>query len=553
MQTEQFTQAPPETASATAMHAPSLTQIVSRPRLVLILVGIELGMLLAALDQTIVSTAMPRILAQLNGFAHYTWVATGYLLASTVMIPIYGKLSDMYGRRLFFLGGLTLFLIGSALSGASQSLEQLIVFRVIQGLGGGAIMPIVSSIVGDIFPPAERGKWQGMTVGVWGLASILGPIGGGWITDQWGWRWIFYVNLPVGIAAILITAFTLPRLLNRQQHRVDVLGALALVGAAVPLLLGFSWAGSEYAWNSPVIIGLLASAGVMIVVFLVIERYAAEPILNPNLFLNGIFTVSVITTFVVGAALFGSLYFLPLFVQGVIGQTATNSGVVVTPIMAGVLPSSIVGGIILSRTGRYKIQALVGLGLAALGMFLLSRMDLHTPEIIVVLNMFILGLGIGTSMTLFTIVVQNAFPATRIGQVTAATAFFREIGGTMGLAVLGSVTTGRFQDQFVSMLPAALKQIIPPNQLPALENPQLLLSADAVARIRQGFAAMGPAGDTLFNQLMTTIRDSLADAITRGFLIGTALILVGFVATLFLREIPLRKRNTAADGGMRHG
>ncbi len=518
------------------------TRPATRTHLALLLIGIELGQLLTALDQTVVGTAAPRILADLNGFSQYAWVATAYLLASTVTMPIYGKVSDMYGRRPFFLGGMLVFLLGSALSGLSQSMTQLILFRALQGIGGGAIMPIVSSIIGDLFPPAERGKWQGMTVSVWGIASILGPLAGGWITDHWGWRWVFYVNMPIGIIALGLTAFTLERYRVQRQHTVDYLGALALTAATVPLLLAFSWAGTQYAWTSPIIIGLLIFTAGMIGIFLLIERRAAEAILAPGLFANRIFSVSVVTTFVVGAGLLGSLYFLPLFVQGVTGQTATNAGVALMPIMFGVIISSVVGGLIMSRTGRYKALALAGLAIAMGGMFLLSRLDVRASEAAVARDMFVLGLGIGISMTLFTIIVQNAFPPERIGQVTGALNFFREIGGTIGLAVLGSVMTNRFHEQFLLHLSPALRQQVPPAQLAQLNNPQLLLSADVVTRVRQGFAAFGPAGLDLFQQLMAAIRVSLAEAITRGFFAGTVLIAAGFVATLFLREIPLRKK-----------
>ena len=515
---------------------------VSGRRLVLLLIGIELGQLLTALDQTIVGTAAPKILGDLNGFSQYTWIATAYLLTATVTMPVYGKLSDMYGRRLFFLGGMVIFLIGSALAGASQSMGQLIICRALQGLGGGAIMPIVSSIIGDVFPPAERGKWQGVTISVWGIASILGPSVGGLITDSWGWRWIFYINMPIGVVAFAITAITLQRRTARQIHTIDYLGILTLAGATTPLLLAFSWAGTRYPWNSPMIVSLLVGAALIAGIFLLVEQHAAEPILAPSLFRNSIFTVSVLATFVVGAALVGSLYFLPLFIQGVIGQSATNAGAVETPIMFGVIISSIIGGMLLARTGRYKILALLGFAIATVGMYLLSRIGLRTGEDEVVRDMFVLGLGIGISMTLFSTIVQNAFPPSRIGQVTAATSFFREIGGTIGLAILGSVMTSRFVDQFQRRLPASLKQAIPAAHLAQFENPQLLLSPDAVARIHQGFATHGAQGEVLYRQLMTTTQLSLASAVTRCFLIGTLLIGAGFVATLFLRELPLRKR-----------
>jgi EmrB/QacA subfamily drug resistance transporter len=514
---------------------------MARGRLVLLLLAVELGMLLAALDQTIVGTAMPHILADLNGFEHYTWVSTAYLLAATVMVPIYGKLSDIYGRRIFFLGGMALFLLGSALSGASQNMTQLIAFRALQGLGGGAIMPIVQAIIGDVFPPAERGKWQGMTIGVWGLATIFGPPLGGWITDTWTWRWVFYINLPLGFAAMLVAALALPRHTQRRAHRIDYAGAASLVVTASALVLAFSLAGGMYSWTSPQILGLFTIALVGGLVFCLIERRAAEPIIRLDGFRNGVFTISVITTFLISAALFGTLLYMPLFLQGVQGQSAAASGAFATPLMIGVIVSGVVGGQVIARTGHYKVQAILGAALAALGMFLLSRMTATTSEAEIILYMVVLGLGIGASMTIFTVVVQSAFPKARLGQVTSNLQFFREIGGVVGLAILGSVMTARFQTHFEAALPPALSQSIPAKELGLLENPQLLLSPDAVARIQQVFAAHGAAGDALFAQLMETIRVGLAQAISDVFLVGTLLIALGLVATLFLREIPLRR------------
>ncbi len=325
-----------------------------------------LGMLLAALDQTIVGTALPRIVANLGGLDHYAWVATAYLLASTVSIPLYGKLSDIYGRRIFFIGGMVLFLIGSALSGTSQDMTQLIIYRGIQGLGAGALMPLAIAIIGDIFSPSERGKWQGLITAVFGLATIVGPILGGAITDNWGWRWVFYVNMPIGIIAIVTAGFVMPKTLRRMQHTIDYAGAAALVAFSVPLLLAFSWAGSQYDWNSWQIILLFVISAVMLGVFILIELRAVEPIISPRLFKNSIFLVSTIAMFMVGAGMFGAILYLPLFVQAVTGNSATNSGVVLTPMMLGFMFSSIVGGQILSRTGRYKILAIIGFAVASI-------------------------------------------------------------------------------------------------------------------------------------------------------------------------------------------
>ncbi|MBI4495278.1 MAG: MFS transporter [Chloroflexi bacterium] len=500
-----------------------------------------LGMLLGALDQTIVGTAMPRVIAELGGLAHYAWVFTAYMLASTVMVPIYGKLSDIYGRRPFFLGGMLIFLVGSALSGTSQDMTQLILFRAVQGLGAGAMMPIVQAIIGDIFPPAERGKWQGLMVAVFGLASIIGPTSGGWITDNWGWRWVFYVNMPLGVLALVTAGLAMPGHSRHSQHQIDYLGAATLVAGAVPLLLAFSWAGSEYDWGSVQIVGLLALAVAMLGLFFLVERHAAEPIMSPDLFKNSIFSVSVIATFLVSVGMFGAIMYLPLFVQGVIGDSATNSGAVLTPMMLGFMVSSAVGGQIMARTGRYKALAIGGFALAMVGMFLLSQMDVAATDGLVMRNMALTGLGIGVMMSLFTIVVQNAFPFSQLGQVTASLQFFRSIGGTIGVAILGTIMANGFRTAFQDNLPHSLQQAVPPDKLAALQNPQVLLSPQATAQLQQGFAAFGPQGQELFRQLMEVVRASLATAITHVFLVGAGVMLLALVVTFFLPETPLRK------------
>jgi EmrB/QacA subfamily drug resistance transporter len=539
-----------QTQTASAIPASTqeyqpLSETLSRRRLFSILLGVILGMLLAALDQTIVGTALPRIVANLGGLDHYAWVVTAYLLASTVSIPIWGKLSDIYGRRTFFILGMVIFLIGSALAGTSQNMTQLIIYRGIQGVGAGAMMPIALAIIGDIFPPAERGKWQGLIVAVFGLASIVGPTLGGWITDNWGWRWVFYVNMPVGVIAILTAGIVMPKIVIRRQHIIDYLGVITLIAGAVPLLLAFSWAGTQYAWGSWQIIGSFIFSAVMLVIFVLVERRAAEPIISPQLFKNSIFTTSTIAMFLVSAGMFGAILYLPLFVQGVLGNSATNSGLVLTPLMLGFIFSSIVGGQLLSRTGRYKILAMGGFVVAAVGMFLLSRMTPATSQGEVVRNMLVTGLGIGVMMSLFTIVVQNAFPYRQLGEVTASLTFFRSIGSTMGVAVMGTIMTNGFQNALQSNIPATLKRIIPANRLAQLENPQLLLAPDFVAKIQHNFAALGPQGLVIFRQLIEAIQKSLSTAITNVFFLGFIIMVLGFVTVLFLREIPLRKSNTA--------
>ena len=521
----------------------SLSDTLSKQRLIPVLIGLMLGMLLAALDQTVVGTAMPRVISDLGG-QNISWVYTSYLLASTVGVPIYGKLSDIYGRRIFFLAGMAIFLLGSALSGTSQDMTQLIIYRGIQGLGAGALMPIAQAIIGDIFPPSERGKWQGLFIAVFGLATIVGPVLGGWITDNWGWRWVFYVNMPVGILALIFAGITMPNLVVRRRHKIDYLGSAALVLWSVPLLLAISFGGNQYAWNSWQILSLFAAAAVMLLAFIVIELRAAEPIISPRLFKNSIFSVSMLTTFLLSAGMFGAILYLPYFVQDVLGQSATNSGVVLTPMMLGFMFSSLVGGQILSRTGKYKVLALGGFAVASVGMYLLSRMNIATSNAELVRNMIITGLGIGVMMSLFTIVVQNAFPFRMLGEVTATLSFFRSMGGTIGLAALGAVMTNAFTNNLQSSMPAALKPYISVN---SLTNVGQSANGGSSAAMQAKFAQFGPQGAVLLHQLETAVKTSFSSAVTEIFLIGTGMMILAFVATLFLKEIPLRKSNRHAE------
>ena len=535
---EEITVSAPQAGSVSGGSA-SATPMVSfgQARRAPIIVGLLLGMLLAALDQTVVGTAMPHVIAELGG-QNISWVYTSYLLASTVGVPIYGKLSDIYGRRIFFIGGMVLFLLGSALSGASQDMTQLIIFRGIQGLGAGALMPIAQAIIADIFPPAERGRWQGLFMAVFGFATIIGPLLGGWITDNWGWRWVFYVNMPVGAVAIITAGLTMPRIVSGCKHKIDYFGSTFLILWSVPLLLALSWGGSEYAWDSPQILGLFVGAAVMLIAFLVVEMRAAEPILSPRLFKSSIFTVSTITTFLLAAGMFGAILYLPYFVQDALGQSATNSGVILTPMMLGFIVSSIVGGQLLSYTGRYKVIALSGFVVATIGMFLLSQMTIHTSNQDLLRNMIVTGLGIGVMMSLFTIVVQNAFPPRQIGEVTASLTFFRSMGSTIGLAVLGSVLTNGFASNLKTNMPAALKPYIPIDKLTSIGSTQT--NPDALKAV---FAQFGPQGQILFEQLQTAIKVSFASAVTEVFQIGAFMMIAAFIVTLFLREIPLRKSN----------
>ena len=526
----------------------------TRRETLLTMAGVLLVMLLASLDQTIVGTAMPRIITDLQGFDRYTWVTTAYLLTSTVMIPIYGKLSDIFGRKPIFLIGVVLFLIGSAASGAAQTMNQLIAFRAFQGLGAAALMPIAIAVIGDLFTPRERGKWQGVTGGVFGLSSILGPTAGGYITDHATWRWVFYVNLPIGIVALLVLIFLMPTLRGKNSGKasIDYLGALLLIAGTVPLLLGFTFAGSQYAWLSWQVLGLFSVAVLFVALFILyearLERQNAQPIIDPSLFTNRIFSVSVLITMITSMGMFGSILFIPLYAQGILGISATNSGLLLSPLMGGLIFSSIVSGQLVSRFGKYKWIAFVGMAITIGGAFLLQRLDVNSTSIDLIIAMIVLGLGLGFSMSLYTVIVQNALP-TRIGQATSSLTFFRQIGSTVAVAAMGSLLTSAYVPGFHNAIPAQVKAVLPAQVLSVFYNPNVLLSADVQKQLLAKFAAFGPQGKALYSQLLEAVKVGLTSGIHNVFVLSTVLMCVGFVAIFFLKEIPLRggKRSAASS------
>lgn len=525
----------------------------TRRETLLTMTGVLLVMLLASLDQTIVGTAMPRIITDLQGFDRYTWVTTAYLLTSTVMVPIYGKLSDIFGRKPIFLIGVVLFLAGSAASGASQTMNQLIAFRAFQGLGAAALMPIAIAVVGDLFTPRERGKWQGVTGGVFGLSSILGPTVGGWITDNSTWRWVFYVNLPIGIAALLVLIFLMPPLRSKITGKVsiDYLGAALLILGTVPLLLGFTWAGSQYAWLSWQVISMFTGAVVFLVLFILyearLERRNEQPIIAPSLFTNRIFTVSVLITMITSMGMFGSILFLPLYAQGVLGISATNSGLLLSPLMGGLIFSSIVSGQLVSRFGKYKWIAFVGMAITIVGSLLLLRLDVSSTNTDLVVAMIVLGLGLGFSMSLYTVIVQNALPKI-IGQATSALTFFRSIGATIAVAAMGSILTSTYVPAFHNAIAAQVKAVIAAKALTVFDNPNVLLSSDVQKQLLARFSAFGPQGKALYDQLLEAVKVGLTSGIHNVYILSTVLMCIGFVAIFFLKEIPLRGgRRSAAS------
>jgi EmrB/QacA subfamily drug resistance transporter len=430
--------------------------------------GLMVTLLLAALDQTIVSTALPRVVSELGGLSQYSWVFTAYLLASTVTVPLYGKLGDVYGRKPLFLGAIVIFLVGSALCGLAQNMTELIAFRGLQGIGAGGLFPLALAVIGNIVPPRDRGRYQGLIGAVFAAASIIGPLVGGFIVDHMSWRWIFYVNLPIGGVALVVISVTMPwRREGRTKHSIDWLGAALLAGTTTALLLGLVWGGQQYPWTSPQVIGALAGSALMLVAFALVERRAPETIIPFDVIRQRTVAASLVCMALVGMAMFGTISYVPLFVQGVIGTSATSSGVVLTPLMLGAVAASMISGQWVSRTGRTKPNALVGPIFLTAGMFLIWQMGIHTTNGQAARNMVIAGIGLGLMMQVFVLTVQNAVPRAQIGSATAMTQFARSIGATVGVAIMGVIVNHGLPKHFgggsgigLHRLPPALRLVL---------------------------------------------------------------------------------------------
>ena len=443
-----------------------------RPRgwtLASIVAGLLLTIALSALDATIVGTALPTIVGALHGFEQYSWVVTAYLLTSTTVVPIVGKLSDQFGRKGFLLTGIALFLLGSALAGTAQTMTLLILFRGLQGLGAGFMQTLAFTLVADLFPPAERGRWQGIFVGVLSLALIVGPAIGGWITDHASWRWVFYVNLPVGALALLVLTVWLPSTLSVRStsergwaavRRIDFAGALAAAAATICLLLALTWGGSTYPWGSALVVGLLSGALVLYLAFFIIERRVSEPLLPLDLFRNQVFTASSLLALAGGMIVYAMIFYLPLFTQGVLGQTATNSGASLAPLFLPVAVSAVIGGQVIAKVGRYHFLAVIGALILLVGLFLLVRMNTTTVLLTVTLNMIVVGLGIGVLQPIYTVAGQNAIPQERLGTGTGAMNYLRAMGSLLGTAVLGAIVTHSAQSSRSISLSLAARQAL---------------------------------------------------------------------------------------------
>jgi EmrB/QacA subfamily drug resistance transporter len=456
----------------------------------------------------------------------------------------------MYGRKFFYIGGLGVFVLSSFLCGLSNTMAQIIVFRGVQGIGAGIMMANAFTVIGDIFPPAERGKYQGFMSGVFGLSSIIGPTLGGYLTDSLSWHWVFFVNIPLGILIIILFIFFFSNFRpDNLKHNIDYLGLALLILAVVPALLALTWGDVEYAWGSTQIIGMFVFSAVMLALFIFVESRSREPIIPLSLFKNRIVAISELVIFFTAFGMFGGIIFVPLFFQGVLGATATTSGSFLTPMMLGNVAGSFISGQLLSRAGgHYKLQGAVGIGIMGIGIFLLSRMTAETTYATAVVNIIITGIGLGITMPLYTIAVQNAVPYNVLGVATSSTAFFRSIGGSVGLAVLGSVMNNRFALELTSKLPDPVKAVIPAGQLDALvKNPQALMSPEAQAQLQGLFGQMSPQASELFTQVMQTLREALGSALSQVFLFALFFVFIAFLINFFIKEIPLRKQHTESS------
>jgi len=517
---------------------------LTRPQLLGTMAGLLLSVLLAALDQTIVGTAEPRIIAQLSGFDRYPWVATAYLLTSTLAVPIFAKLSDMYGRKRFFLGGSAMFVLTSALCGAAGTLtflpldgmNQLIVFRGLQGVGAGMMMGLAFTIIGDVFSPIERGKYQGFFAAAWGLASIFGPTLGGYLTDHVSWRACFYVNLPVGAIATTAIYLEFPNLRPQFIRReLDWAGLLTLISFFAPLLLALTWV-TDYGWSSPRVESLLALAVVMLAAFIFAETKAAEPLLPLTLFRDPVISMSSIAVFVLGMGMFGVIIYLPLFMQGVMGVSATQSGGLLTPLMMGSVAGSIITGQLNLRMASYKPSAVAGSMLVAAGMILFARMNGSTSHAEMLRNMIISGVGMGLLMPVYTVAVQNAAPRKHMGAATASTTFFRSIGSTLGVAIFGSVLLTNYHRDFARGIPAGT----PPDALKVFSNPLLLVQLRPQLEVRFGQI---PGGLHLLQSLFANVRTSLMHGLQLIFVSSAVIMCGSVVLNLLLKNVPLRRHH----------
>ena len=510
--------------------------------------GVLAAIFLSALDQTIVGTALPKVVGELNGLDYYTWVTIVYLLTATAVVPVVGKLSEQLGRKRVFLTGIVVFLIGSALCGAAQNMTQLIASRGLQGVGGGILTGTAFAVIADLFAPAERAKYTGLVAGMFGVASIIGPLVGGYLTDNVTWRAIFYVNIPVGAAVLALLWFTFPRIPRHGHPRIDYVGAFGLGSGAAMLTLGASLAGT-HDWSYPPVGFLLAVGAIVMVATIVYEARFPEAIFPPQLFRNSIFALSLGITFVSGLAMFGAIIYIPLFLQGVVGVKATNSGLLMLPMMGGMVVGSIGGGLLLTRIGRYKVQATVGIACMVVSMYLLTLLTVNSTQWEVSRDVILFGFGLGLNFAVFNVVAQNAVESRFVSSATSALQFVRQIGGVLGLAVLGSLVTQTLKERIAADVPQAALARVPAQMRGEVANPEKFFSSQFQAAVHQVIAqSPNPAvAQQTFDAITNGVRQALAESIHVAFEVGFILLLLALALSFFVKEIPLRRTSAMED------
>lgn len=518
-----------------------MSENISKTKRSIILTGVLIVAFLIYLNSTIISTATPKIVASLNGMAYVSWISSIYMLASVVCIPVFGKLSDMYGRKYFYLGGIGIFIIGSVLSGTAQTMTMLILFRAVQGMGCGIITAISSAMLADIYTPAERGKAQGYLGGVMGIASVFGPLVGGILVDKLSWRSVFFINVPIGIIAIIVLWFAIePTIKSQKSRSIDWAGTVFIAIFSIPLLLAFTWGGDKYAWRSWQIIGMLSLSVIALLVLLFIEKQAKEAVIPLSLFQNSIFNITTITVFLLNALMYGVINYMPLFVQGSMKLSASASGLMMVPMMLGYAAATIVGGQIISRTKKYKVLYFTGFIIMFVGTLIFSFLSMNTSSVIVTAAMFVFGIGAGISFSISMIIVQNAFPYSKVGTVTASFQFFRNFGSVIGVSLLGLVLNNQFRAESKEIVASATKQAMPDNILHMLTSPQSLFDADKLAELLQ--TVPQNLLDS-FHKLLEQSRIALATSMRDVFIVIAIVALVSIILAAFLKEIPLRESN----------
>lgn len=518
----------------------------------LVMVAVLSGMFLAALDQSIIGTALPKIVADFNGLNELSWVVTAYLLTSTITVPISGTLSDIFGRRRLLIVAILVFVGGSMLTGLSWNMGSLIAFRAIQGVGGGMLFASAFSVIGDLFSPAERAKWQGVFGAVFGLSSLIGPLLGGFLTDNFSWRWCFYINVPVGIVALSLILRFLPTIIAKNaEKRIDYGGAGLLSVGLASLLLGFTWGGTEFPWGSWQVIGLFALSVIVLSWFVAYERRQHDPIIPMDIFKNGIFRVSVSILFLIGMAMFGAIVYIPLYAQTVQGASATNSGIILLPMVIALTVTSLIGGQIISRLGKYKVMAVAGAFIITGSLFWFSTLSASSSHLDLILRMIPLGVGVGIAMPLFNLVVQNAFPQNRLGVVSSSTQLFRGIGSTVGVAVMGTYLNHQIASKLSGLAESDFARSMAQagHGLGTLDANTLqhVLSKDGQmaieASIRNLPAAAQPGTTKAFHEFVAQAQIGMSQSITRVFFLAGVVLIASCVLVFFLKEVPLRKSN----------